>query len=284
MQKTILDITFKSDSDVELIDFMGGDDRTATSAWVSFGNDVDERLEDQAKVKGLIKFLYRNQHMTPFESSIFTFRIKTPIFVCREFFRHRSASYNEYSMRYSEFEPVFYMPSPDRPLKQAGKPGDYYFVPGDNEQYAIVKTNLEAVYKQAWLAYQNILEAGVAKEVARDALPVSAYSYFYVTMNARNLMHFLGLRNDSHALYEIREVAVKMEEIFAEKMPYTYEAYKGTQEPEQKTFATGGRVGPASDVVYNINVSGNVTRNPRQIAHEIQEQLKSLNLQRGPVK
>lgn len=211
---------------VELVDFMGGDDRTCLSAWVSFGTDDTARLKNRKQVEGLINFLYRERHMTPFESTSFTFAIHTPIFVAREFFRHRTGKYNEWSGRYSEMVSDFYFPTADRPLIQKGKPGDYYFVPGTKEQFALVLKSFERAYGVCWKEYQHLLDAGVAKEVARDVLPLGLYTKFYVTFDARNLMHFLSLRNDSHALYEIREVAEQMEEIFAEKMPLAYAAYK----------------------------------------------------------
>ena len=219
-------IRLRSDHDVDLVDFMGGDDRTCLSAWVSFGNDKDERLVDRDRVKGLINFLYRNGHMTPFESSAFTFRITTPIFVAREIFRHRSASYNEWSARYSKIEPEFYVPTRNRPLQQVGKAGNYQFVAGSEEQFDVIDANYNIAYQTAWSAYQSMLDAGIAKEVARNVLPVGVYTQFYVTMNARNLMHFLTLRTAPNALHEIRQVAGGMEEHLAEKMPLTYKAYK----------------------------------------------------------
>lgn len=223
-------IKLRSGSDVDLIDFMGGDDAVAKSAWVSFGNDSDERLQDRTRVRGLINFLYRNQHVTPFESSVFTFRIKTPIHVAREIFRHRSASYNEWSTRYSVMVPEFYIPSADRPLVQQGKPGDYYFVAGDSEQYAITLKQQEVAFQAAWDAYEAVTAAGVAKEVARNVLPLATYTYFYTTVNARNLMHFIELRSDSHALYEIQGVSEQLERWLGDKMPFTHEAFVREQD------------------------------------------------------
>jgi len=223
------EIEFSDKPEVRLVDFMGGDDRVAMSAWVSFGNDDDERLKDRKKVRGLIDFLYRNEHMTPFESSVFTLRIETPIFVAREFFRHRSASYNEWSGRYSEMIPKFYLPSQDRPLKQQGKPGEYYFVAGSPQQHLMLKNEQRHVFQVAWDAYQSVLDLGVAKEVARNVLPLATYTQFYVTMNARNLMHFLNLRTAPNALQEIRDLAGEMEKALEEKMPFTYESYKRKQ-------------------------------------------------------
>lgn len=228
------EITLTSDSVVTLEDFMGGDDRTCLSAWVSFGTDDKERLEERGRVSGLINFLYREGHMTPFESTSFTFAIKTPIFVAREFFRHRTGKYNEWSGRYSEMVSDFYFPTEERPLIQKGKPGDYYFVPGTEEQFALVLKSFERAYSVCWEEYQTMLEAGIAKEVARDVLNLGMYTKFYVTFDARNLMHFLSLRNESHALFEIRAVAEQMEAIFAEKMPLTYAAYKAYNWNDQK--------------------------------------------------
>lgn len=222
-------ITILSSSEVELVDFMGGDNQVAMSAWVSFGNDDAERLENQDRVKGLINFLMRERHSTPFESSVFTFAIKTPIFVAREAFRHRAASYNEWSGRYSEMLPEFYLPTSDRPVVQQGKAGAYEFVEGTNEQYALIFKRQEALFQQAWDCYTDLLDAGVAKEVARNVLPLSTYTRYYVTMNARNLMHFLDLRAEQQALYEIREVSDKVEKCLEEKMPYTYAAYKANK-------------------------------------------------------
>ena len=228
------DIEFTHEQDVELINFMGGDDNVAMSAWVSFGNDKEERLGDRAKVAGLIRFLYREGHMTPFESSVFTFRVETPIFVAREFFRHRSASYNEMSGRYTVMPKKFYVPEEGvRPLQQAGKPGNYHFVPGTYAQGREVDGSIRRTVAHCVGAYDKMLDAGVAKEVARMVLPVNIYTEFYVTMNARNLMHFLTLRTDSTALYEIRQVAAAMEEHLKQKMPLTYEAFKAKQASQE---------------------------------------------------
>lgn len=220
----------RSDSSVELINFMGGDDSVAMSAWISFGNDKEERLNDQKRVKGLISFLYRNGHLTPFESSVFTFRIEAPLFVIREVQRHRTLQLNEYSGRYSKMLPEFYTPERKRPIVQAGKAGDYHFTPGEDDQYAMVDSVHTEVYDLAWRRYEEMLDAGVAKEVARMHLPLAMYSRMYITVSARNLMHFLGLRLDQQALYEIRDLASGMDAILKEKMPHTYEAWKECNE------------------------------------------------------
>jgi thymidylate synthase (FAD) len=206
---------------------MGGDDRVAMSAWVSFNRDSEERLSDRNKVEGLIRFLEKNHHLTPFESTVATFRIEAPIFVFREIMRHRSASYNEWSGRYSEMIPRFYLADDDRPLVQEGKAGAYTFVPGTWEQHAYMKVRQHIAFQTAWDEYENQLEFGIAKEVARNVLPLATYLRMYMTMNARNIMHFMNLRLADNALYEIRQVAGEVEKHFAEIMPMTHAAWAG---------------------------------------------------------
>lgn len=219
-------VEIQSESKVELVNFMGGDDSVALSAWVSFAGDDMSRLEDRDRVKGLINFLWRNGHTSPFEHSVFTFGVETPIFVAREFMRHRAASYNEMSGRYTVLPQKFYVPHRARALQQVGKAGNYQFEAGTYAQQSMVEGDFERIYNEVYRAYERMLKAGIAKEVARDILPVGTFTRFYVTMNARNLMHFLKLRTSDDALYEIREVAAKMEEILKDKMPLTYAAWE----------------------------------------------------------
>jgi thymidylate synthase (FAD) len=154
--------------------------------------------------------------------------------------RHRIASYNEESGRYRELRPVFYVPGPERRLVQVGKPGAYDFVEGTTEQTEVAVAESKAAAQFAYDAYQRMLAAGIAREVARGVLPVSTYSSMYVTMNARSLMNFLSLRTkhtDSHfpsfPQREIEMVAEQMESFWAELMPLTHAA-----------FQAGGRVAP----------------------------------------
>lgn len=198
----------------------------ALAAWVSNGLNDDERLKDRKKVEGLINFLLKNSHSSPFEHGQFTFMIKTPIFVTREFHRHRTMSYNEMSGRYTEMRPHFYVPLPERPLVQDGKIGAYTFVAGDAGQINDVSNALFVNSEQAWNEYQYLKSQGVANEVARMVLPVNIFTEFYATVNPLNLMKFLDLRTDPQALYEIRAVANQMEAIFAEQMPLTHKAWK----------------------------------------------------------
>ena len=239
------DIQFRSDMTVELVRSSAHDSDVVFAARVS--TQGEQTLEDAAagteagaKDKGLINFLMRDRHGSPFEHNSMTFYVQAPLFVFREFMRHRIASYNEESGRYRELRPVFYIPSPQRNLVQQGKPGAYDFVPGTPEQTEIAVSSGKAVAQFAYAEYQKQLEAGVAREVARAVLPLSLYSSMYVTMNARSLMNFLSLRTkrpDAHfpsfPQREIEMVAELMEELWKPLMPLTHAA-----------FEAGGRVAP----------------------------------------
>jgi len=162
-----------------------------------------------------------------------TFFISAPIFVFREFMRHRIASYNEESGRYRELSPVFYVPDADRKLIQIGKAGSYTFIDGTKEQLEITEAAMKEAYILAYKQYQVMLDAGIAREVARAVLPVGLYSSMYVTMNARALMNFLSLRTaregshfPSYPQREIEMVAEKMEVEFARLMPLTHAAFE----------------------------------------------------------
>jgi thymidylate synthase (FAD) len=218
---------------------MGGDDAVVRSARVSTSSD-SRNVDMGTKEEGLINYLMRDRHGSPFEHNAFTFFVEAPIFVFREFMRHRIASYNEESGRYKELAPVFYVPDEDRKLIQVGKPGAYTFEEGTKYQTAVATSSIKLASETAYEMYQDMLGAGIAREVARAALPVNIYSSMYVTMNARALMNFLSLRTMREGTHfpsfpqrEIEMVAEKMEEFFAEKMPITYE-----------TFNKNGRVAP----------------------------------------
>lgn len=216
---------FVEKSTVALKKCNASDVDVAYAAWVSnFGDEAEER--DTTDVSKLINFLYKNRHMSPFEHGSFTFFIDTPIFVAREFMRHRTWSYNETSGRYKELEGRFYMAPDDRPLKQVGRIGNYSFVAGDENQNRVKRWATARAYGLSWRMYKVMLRVGIAKEVARNVLPVGTMTQFYATANPRNVMQFLQLRNDPAALKEIRDVAVEIEAAFAEAMPLTYAAYK----------------------------------------------------------
>ena len=191
------------------------------AARVSFGIRTDEMSE---KDKGLIGFLMREKHGTPFEHNFFRFHVKAPIFVVREWFRHRIGwSYNEYSGRYAELNPEAYLPSPTEMRTQVGKPGAYEFEQMSNYQFS--KDRIKLSYIQSFSTYHKLLEEGVAKEVARLVLPVGTYTEFYATTNARALMNFIKLRGDETAQWEIRQYANALELFFQQAMPITYDHF-----------------------------------------------------------
>ena len=205
-----MSVTYRSDVTVELVDHMGDIQRIAAAARVSTGTTGTD-----TENAGLIRYLYNNRHASPFEHVVFTFRVEAPIFVTREMLRHRVGSFNEESGRYSILKPVFYMPAADRPLVQVGKVGHYEFEPGTAEHRAVVEAGHHRAYSAAWASYERMIEAGIAREVARNVLPVGIYSSLYWTVNLRSLLNFLSLRvdwgdeaaNRSHPTHEIQEVA-----------------------------------------------------------------------------
>ena len=229
------EIVFREDMSVELVKSSASDADVIWAARVSTAGDksLEDVGGDASKSEGLINYLARERHGSPFEHTSMTFFISAPIFVFREFMRHRIASYNEESGRYRELKPVFYIPGKERKLVQIGKAGAYTFVDGTPEQYEITIKSIKETCVLAYENYQKMLDAGVAREVARAVLPVTLYSSMYVTMNARALMNFLSLRTSrdgSHFLSypqrEIEMVAEKMEAEFAKLMPITYGAFQ----------------------------------------------------------
>lgn len=215
----------RSDLPVELVQHVGDDHMIASAARVSTGHNLkDTSPESDA---GLIGFLMRNRHGSPFEHGSLTFRIEAPIFVAREFMRHRAGwSYNEESGRYKVLRDEFYLPGGGRPLVQVGKPGAYTLEEGSLAQFQLLTDAMETAYRQAWESYEFALEQGVAREVARMCLPVGLYTSFYATCNPRSLMHFLGLRTDPSAMHEIREVACSMQTFFRAWFPATARAWE----------------------------------------------------------
>jgi thymidylate synthase (FAD) len=210
---------------VRLDEAMADDLSVVNGARVSFARHKAEM--DDSDV-GLIKFLMRDRHGTPFEHNAFRFHIRAPIFVAREWFRHRIGSFNEFSMRYARATDEFYVPAAEDVRTQVGKPGAYSFDPVSDDLAEATREELRQVYEAAYAAYERLVELGVARE-----LPVGAYTEFYWTINARALMNFLSLRNAETAQLEIRRYAEACERFFAERMPVTYEA-----------FVAAGRVAP----------------------------------------
>jgi thymidylate synthase (FAD) len=244
----VTSINTASDVTVTLVHEDAADLHVVHAARVStLGEHVMGKLEDLGLItseqwrtremlerdRGLIGFLMRDHHGTPFEHNSLTFMVKAPIFIAREFMRHRAGwSYNEESGRYRELEPNFYVPGPERKLVQVGKPGAYQFLAGTDDQARIVNNAVMYAYEKAWSMYKLMLNEGVAREVARVVLPVGIFTTFYATCNARSLMHFLSLRTQderaktiSFPQWEIELVAGQMEKLWAAVMPVTYAAF-----------------------------------------------------------
>ncbi len=235
-------IQFRSDVTVELVRSSAQDADVIFAARVSTAGEqtLEELDDDPERSVGLVNYLMRERHGSPFEHNSMTFFVRAPIFVWREHMRHRIASYNEESGRYRQLEPVFYIPARERNVVQVGKTGAYEFLPGTDEQYSLIEAAMRASCTGAYQAYQEMLDSGIAREVARMVLPVSIYSSAYVTLNARSLMNFLSLRRKAEGSHfpsypqrEIEMVAERYEEEWSRLMPITHAA-----------FVKNGRVAP----------------------------------------
>jgi thymidylate synthase (FAD) len=225
-------VTFRSEitATLDADNIAGSDAKICQAARVS---TIGAAAAETGEAKGLINYLMRDRHGSPFEHGQMSFLVEAPIFVAREFMRHRVGwSYNEASGRYRELEPVFYLPTRSRPLVQVGKPGQYRFEHGTDEQYLSVEHSFGVIYRAAYSHYRQMLDAGVAREVARSVLPVGMFTSFYATCNPRSLMHFLGLRTKhldatfpSFPQQEIEDVALDMELAFSRAFPLTWDAW-----------------------------------------------------------
>jgi len=209
---------------VSILEVMGSDLDIVNAARVSFAS---RQTEMDNKAAGLIDFLMKNKHATPFEHVVFKFYVKCPIFVAREWFRHRWSSFNEMSMRYYVPDELdFFVPSAETIRKQVGKPGHYEFeeITDPSLIYYIQDRFLE-VYEIAEQVYQELLSMDLAKELARSVLPVGQYTEFVWTVNLRSLLNFLSLRNDSHAQYEINAYAEAIEDMVRVCVPEAYKSF-----------------------------------------------------------
>lgn len=208
---------------VRLVDYLGSDQRIVQSARVSYGEGTKSYRQD----KGLINYLLRNDHTSPFEQVVFTFHVKAPIFVARQWVRHRTARMNEISGRYSVMQDECYIPSDDKIALQSednkqGRKNE----PVDAETAEKVKALLEKNQKETFDVYHELLDMGIAREIARINLPLSMYTEFYWEIDLHNLFHFLALRLDGHAQYEIRAYAEVMFEIVKTVCPMAAEAFE----------------------------------------------------------
>lgn len=207
---------------VRLVDYMGGDERIVQAARVSYGSGTKSYRQD----RGLIHYLIRNWHTSPFEQVQLTFHTKMPIFVARQWVRHRTARLNEISGRYSVMRDEFYLPKPEHVSLQSesNKQGRGDTLPFDDAMQVIAK--MEAEQKQAYADYEALLEKGVARELARANLPISLYTEWYWQIDLHNLFHFIRLRIDPHAQYEIRAFGEALAKCAQAVAPIAYEAFE----------------------------------------------------------
>lgn len=222
---------------VRVIDYMGNDSAIVQAARVSYGEGTKQISND----KGLINYLMRNRHTSPFEMCEIKLHVKLPIFVARQWIRHRTANVNEYSARYSILKGEFYIPTNETICEQSS---DNKQGRGDQVNESFASRVIEMLRNDAMTAYhnyQNMLNIDddneiidnnrpcVAREIARINLPLSTYTEFYWKIDLHNLLHFLKLRTDPHAQYEIREYAKVILDIVKKWVPYTYEAFMNYQ-------------------------------------------------------
>ena len=208
---------------VRLVDYIGGDQRIVQAARVSYGGGTKTVRQD----RGLIHYLMKNWHTSPFEQVQLTFHTKMPIFVARQWVRHRTARLNEISGRYSIMKDEFYVPSPEhiRPQSADNKQGrgDERYTPQEEMEIAQM---FESEQRQVYQNYEKLLEKNLARELARNNLPLSLYTEWYWQIDLHNLFHFLRLRMDAHAQYEIRVYAEAMAKCAQAVAPLAYEAFE----------------------------------------------------------
>lgn len=224
--------------DVILVDSMANDYKVVQAARISTGNEripgVGGGLwlveaEQEAKDRKLINYLMVNGHGTPFEHAVFQFYVKCPIFVAREWQRHRIASYNEFSMRYAEVAEEtaeFYIPDHVRVVDPVNKQSSIRVderPEGATAELGIL--GIQRSVEMSFRTYRDLIAMGMAREMARMVLPVNIYTRFWFTVNARSLMNFLMLRTHPNAQWEIQQYALALEAFFAEKMPWTHDAF-----------------------------------------------------------
>lgn len=217
---------------VRYIDHMGSDARIVESARVSYksgskGDEADKKL---------LHYLYKNKHTSPFEMCKITFDIKMPIFIARQYIRHRMQAVNEVSARYTELPDEFYIPTEWRRQDTKNKQGslterDWNATPSDEDgegptMNEFFSKAVEAHSNECYTLYQELLKQGVAREMARMVLPLNIYTQFYATWDLKNLIHFVTLREDAHAQAEIQDYGKAIKSILTELFPWTMEAYE----------------------------------------------------------
>lgn len=206
---------------IRIIDYMGSDNSIVQAARVSYGKGTKKISQDEA----LIKYLMRHSHTSPFEMCEIKFHVKLPIFVARQWIRHRTANVNEYSARYSILDKEFYVPKPEHIAKQSdnNKQGSGEIFDPDTAEKIINSLTNDSNF--VYSHYEHLIKEGLAREIARSNLTLNYYTQFYWKIDLHNLLHFLRLRVDKHAQYEIRVYAEVMLDIIKKWVPMTYNAF-----------------------------------------------------------
>lgn len=220
---------------VELIDYMGSDARVIDAMLISRGSEAEEAREMSDENRGRLNFLIKNRHASPFGHPHVMFYVETPIFVAREWMRHRTQSYNEYSMRYAkpgEGDITFYLPDAEEMRTQVGKPGSYRFEAIGEEEANAQRAAIQGVYDSAQRVYRELCEQGLARELARMVLPVGMMTKFYATASLRNWLNFLVLRNAPEAQAEIRVEAQQVEAHIERLFPVSHELWVKNGRPQ----------------------------------------------------
>lgn len=215
---------------VRYVDHMGDDQRIVEAARISYKSPSKGIEQD----KKLLSYLWKNKHTSPFEMVKLTFNIKMPIFVMRQYVRHRMQNLNEVSARYTELPNEFYIPckwrKQDIQNKQGSLDNECWDFPRPELGDISINDHLSGLLKQqcedAYKVYQNMLENGVAREMARMVLPVNIYTEIYACWDLKNLLHFITLREDLHAQSEIQEYGRAIKQICERLFPFTMEAYE----------------------------------------------------------
>lgn len=227
-------ITISDQITVDLVHANASDLAVVRAARVStLGGEADAEDKGAGYNAGLISYLMKDRHGSPFEHTHMTFLVVAPIFTVRHLMRHRTWSFNEESARYKEIEPAFYLPGRNRSLIQTGKPGKYQYHSAPAEMHEELEQRAAESFSESYRTYQELLSIGVSRELARMVLPVSTFTSLYATCNARSLMHFLSLRTTSptskyksYPQAEIESVAGQMEALFIDLMPMTHRAFE----------------------------------------------------------
>ena len=223
---------------VRLVDVMGEDGSIVQAARVSYGKGTKSVSRDRE----LIRYLMRHRHTSPFEMVEFKFHVKLPIFVARQWIRHRTANVNEYSGRYSEMRDEFYLPETDQirhqsTMNRQGRSDETL----SEQESSDIRNEMDDINSQLYEKYKSMLDKDLTRELARIELPLSTYTEWYWKIDLHNLLHFLKLRMDDHAQYEIRVYANAIGDMMKKIVPVTWEAFEdyilygnSFSRPEQK--------------------------------------------------